>query len=296
LLHQFPPARLSIDIDVLLHKKDRTGLLGNLEAIVKSSGVFKSVEEDKRESAIPKAHYKFWYDPFFCPREESILLDVVFCEHPYHSVVKKKLKGQPLILSETDAIVNIPTPEGLFGDKMTAISPKTIGFRLTEGRDMEYLKQIIDLGSLFDTVKDITDIRKTFINTSKMENEFRKPQYLPDEILDDIIEVAFRYSQWLIKGADNSFKEIEYINKGFDRLSNHLVARLRQDDLKIAFGKAAYTAQIIRDTKVTKIIKNIDLSIVDSARFDGRYKILDGLKKRNTQAYFYWALSFGAKS
>lgn len=182
-----------------------------------------------------------------------------------------------------------------YPDLIFTISPKTIGLRLTEGRDMEYLKQIVDIGSLFDIVKDITDIRKTFIDTSKMENEFRKSRHLPDEILDDITEVAFRYSQWLIKGADNSFKEIEHINKGFERLSNHLVARLRPDDLKVAFAKVAYVAQIIRDTKVTKIIKDMDLSIVDGIRFDGRYKILDGLKKRNTPAYFYWALAFGAK-
>ena len=48
LFYQFPPARLSIDIDILLYEKDWVGLLGNLEAIVESSGVFKSVEEDER--------------------------------------------------------------------------------------------------------------------------------------------------------------------------------------------------------------------------------------------------------
>lgn len=294
LLHKFPPERLSIDIDILLSRKDQESISGNVQTIAQVSG-FKTVKEDERQSAIPKAHYKFRYDPFFGPREDSILLDIVFCDHPYHRIVEKSLKGYPLISSDTNAVAKIPTPEGLVGDKMTAISPKTLGLRLTEGRDMEYLKQIIDLGILFGIVEDLKDVRHTFNKTCAMENNFRKTKHSQEEILNDILEVAFRYSQWLLKGADNSFKEIASIHRGLERLSNHLVARISPDDLKVAFAKIAYMARLIRDAGQSTIEKEVDLSVVDGVQLEGKYKILDGLKKRSMPAYFYWALAVGAK-
>lgn len=295
LLHQFPPERLSIDIDILLSEKDRDSLSGNINAIAETSG-FKTVKEDKRQSAIPKAHYKFRYDPFFGTREDSILLDVVFCEHPYHRIVEKPLKGHLLISSDTDSIVKIPTVDGLIGDKMVAVSPKTLGLRLTEGRDMEYLKQIIDLGALFGMIEDLKDARETFSKMCAMENGFRNAKHSKGEILDDILEVAFRYSQWLLKGADNSFKEINSINKGFERLANHFVTRISPDDLKVAFAKVAYIGRLILNPGVSKIVKNVDLSVIDGIQLKGKYKILEGLKKRSVPAYFYWVLAVGTKN
>ena len=292
LLHHFPPVRLSIDIDILLPQQDRASLAEIVEQIAPKAG-FKAVMEDERQSLIPKAHYKFRYDPIFGKREDSILLDVVFCEPPYHKILEKSLKGHPLIFSDTNVVAKIPTANGLVGDKMTAVSPKTLGLRLTNGRDMEFLKQVVDLGLLFELVDDLQDMRESFVRTCAMENGFRTTLHSQDEILDDIVEVAFRYSQWLLKGADNAFKEIESINKGFERLANHLVARITPDDLKVSFAKIAYMARLMRDAGSSKIIKNVDLSAIDSARLEGRYKILEGLKKRNATAYFYWIMALG---
>ena len=292
LLHKFPPARLSIDIDILLLEKDRASLAGSVQQIAQECG-FKTVVEDVRESVIPKAHYKFRYDPFFGNREDSILLDVVFCKHPYHKLVERSLKDNVLVLSDMDIPVKIPTPEGLLGDKMTAAAPKTLGLRLTDGKDMEYLKQVIDLGILFDLSSDLHDVRESFARTSAMENGFRKTAHSQAQILDDIVEVAFRYSQWALKGADNSFPEIGSINKGFGRLDNHLVTRVTQDDLKVSFGKIAYMARLMRAGGAATIVKDVDLGALDGIRLEGRYKILEGLKKRSAPAYFFWAMAVG---
>lgn len=135
LLHHFPPVRLSIDIDIVLPEKDRNFLADLVQQIAPKAG-FKAVREDERQSVIPKAHYKFRYDPIFGQREDSILLDVVFCEPPYYRFVEKSLKRYPLIFSNTDVVAKIPTTNGLAGDKMTVVSPKTLGLRLTDGWDM----------------------------------------------------------------------------------------------------------------------------------------------------------------
>jgi predicted nucleotidyltransferase component of viral defense system len=145
LLHQFPPFRFSIDIDILLPEKDKKSIEKNLRILVQESSAFESVEEDERESKVPKAHYKFYYDSQFGRKGQYVLLDIVFCKHPYHKIVKKQLKGQYLMLMETDAVIKIPSPEGLFADKIGAIAPKTIGLALNKQREMEFVKQIIDL-------------------------------------------------------------------------------------------------------------------------------------------------------
>ena len=72
--------RLSIDIDIILHKKP-SDIGQQFEKISKSSG-FLSVKEQERKtkSKIDKTHYKFFYTPVTNTRakEEYILLDILF--------------------------------------------------------------------------------------------------------------------------------------------------------------------------------------------------------------------------
>ncbi len=295
LLHQYPPVRLSIDIDILLSEKEKASLNEQLAAVAKRSGVFKSIEEDVRDSRIPKAHFKFFYDSHFSKIEQNVLLDVVFCENPYPKMVKKSLKGQTLILQDTDAVVTIPTAEGLFGDKLTAISSRTLGLKLTEGRDMEFLKQIIDLGSLFKLISSIDEIKKAFGNAVEQENDFRESRFTRKDVIGDILDVAWKYSQWMLKGADNSFKEINSINRGLERISNHLVGGVDSAALKVIFGKIAYILRLLRSEKSGEIIKDIDALSVQDMRLEEKYKILEGLRKSNQSAYFYWVLAAGVK-
>ena len=295
LLHQYPPVRLSIDIDILLLEKEKASLNEQLTAVAKRSGVFKFVEEDTRGSHIPKARFKFFYDSHFSKIEQNVLLDVVFCENPYPKIVKKSLKGQTLILQDTDAVVIIPTVEGLFGDKLTVISPKTLGLKLTAGRDMEFLKQIIDLGSLFKLISSIDEIKKAFGNAIEQENCFRESRFTREDVIGDILDVAWKYSQWMVKGADNSFKEISSINRGMERISNHLVSGVDSSALKVIFGKVAYILRLIQNEKPYEIIKDIDSLSVQDMRLEGKYKILEKLKVISPEAYFYWVLAVGVK-
>jgi predicted nucleotidyltransferase component of viral defense system len=293
LLHQYPPLRLSIDIDILLPEKARSSINNKLAAVASASGIFKSIEEDARESHIPKAHFKFFYDSHFSKREQNILLDVVFCESPYPKLVKKPLKGNALILKDTKAVVTIPTVEGLFGDKLVAMAPKTLGLRLTDGRDMEFVKQIIDLGGLFESISSIDEIKKAFENTAEQENGFRRAHCTSKEVIEDIMDVAWKYSQWMVKGGDSSFKETDSINRGLKRLLNHLVSDIDSGALKVIFGKVAYVVKLITAHKTAKILKTIDASMVKDLQLEGKFKILEGLRKVQPEAYRYWAIAIG---
>lgn len=293
LLHQYPPLRISIDIDIILPEKARSSINDKLAAVASASGIFKSIEEDVRESHIPKAHFKFFYDSNFSMREQSILLDVVFCENPYPKLVKKPLNGSALILKDTNAVVTIPTVEGLFGDKLTAMAPKTLGLRLTDGRDMEFVKQIVDLGGLFELVSSVDEIKKAFENIVEQENGFRRTHFTSEEVMADILDVAWKYSQWMVKGGDSSFKEADSVNRGLKRLLNHLVSDINSGALKLIFGKIAYVVKLTSEHKAAKILKTTNVSMIKDLRLEGKFNILEGLRKTQPEAYSYWALAVG---
>jgi len=236
LLHIFPPARLSIDIDILLPEKEKAGLKDTLVKMTSASQGFEKVEEDTREGKIPKAHYKFHFTSQFSKVPQYILLDAVFTEHPYKKLVEKDISKIPLVFNDSKTVVRLPTPEGLLGDKMTAISPKTIGIPLNKKRSMEVIKQIIDLGELFNIASDIDDVRQSFLTTAQQENGFRGTTYSTDQVLGDVTDMAFKYSQSLLRGADNSFPEIALIDDGLSKVANHLRAKIDKRDVKVAFA------------------------------------------------------------
>lgn len=63
-----------------------------------------------------------------------MLLDVVFTDAPYGKFLEKDIAGHPMAFSGAGGVVRIPSVEGLLGDKLTAISPKTMGIRLEQDR------------------------------------------------------------------------------------------------------------------------------------------------------------------
>jgi len=295
LLHIFPPIRLSIDVDILLPVKEQAGLKEALGKLVSASKWFDTVKEDTRHSKIPKAHYKFHFASQFSKVPQYVLLDVVFTEHPYKKLVERDISKIPLLFSGSDMAVRVPTPEGLVGDKMTAVSPNTMGIPLNEKRAMEVLKQVIDLGELFKVARDVEDIRQSFLKTAEQENGFRKTAYSVDEVLDDVTALAFKYSQSLLKGADNSFPEIALINDGLNKVGNHLRQKINPQGVKIAFARIAYMAMVLKGREKWQLIKNVDMSLTQGLTFPEKYKIFEKLKTIIPEAYFYWALAVGAK-
>ncbi|MBU2034516.1 MAG: nucleotidyl transferase AbiEii/AbiGii toxin family protein [Candidatus Omnitrophica bacterium] len=292
-LHIFPPARLSIDIDILLPVKERAGLKDALVRMGSESEWFDAVKEDPRGGKIPKAHYKFQFTSQFSKVPQYVLLDVVFTEHPYKKLVEKDISKLPLVFSGSDVVVRVPTPEGLLGDKMTAVSPKTMGIPLNKKRAMEVLKQVIDLGELFDIASDIDDMRQSFLNTAQQENGFRGTSYSIDEVLDDVTDIAFKYSQSLLRGADNSFPEIMLINDGLGKVGNHLREKIDQQDIKTAFAKIVYMASVLKGKVNPRFVKNVDLSLIQGMALPEKYKILEKLKIISPEAYFYWVSAVG---
>ncbi len=126
-------------------------------------------------------------------------------------------------------------------------------------------------------------------------NGFRGSQFTHEDVIGDILDVAWKYSQWMLKGADSSFKEINSINRGLERISNHLVGGVDSAALKVIFGKIAYILRLLQAEKSDEIIKDIDALSVQDMRLEEKYKILERLKVISPEAYFYWVSAVGTK-
>ena len=107
--------------------------------------------------------------------------------------------------------------------------------------------------------------------------------------------MAWKYSQWLVKGADNSFEEISRINRGLDRLGNHIVGTLDSAALKMFFGQIVYILRLLQSKEPGEIVKNVDMPLVQNMRFSDKHKTLDRLKTINSETYFYWILGVGER-
>jgi predicted nucleotidyltransferase component of viral defense system len=171
--------RLSIDIDIII-SENRKDLDEVFEAFAKQQG-FTKVEMQHRTTAssIEKAHYKFFYIPVHKTNagEEAVLLDILFEANNYKNISLHEIKSDFLITTANLAQVNIPSFEDLLGDKLTAFAPNTTGipyFKKEDSMSMEIIKQLYDIGNIFDVAKDLEVIKITFSKIVKAEMIYRE--------------------------------------------------------------------------------------------------------------------------
>ena len=66
---------------------------------------------------------------------------------------------------EHPADVTVPSFDDILGDKLTAFAPNTTGIpyqKSGNSQTMEIIKQLYDIGYLFDSAEDLSVVSKTF--------------------------------------------------------------------------------------------------------------------------------------
>jgi len=101
------PLRLSTDIDIIV--KPGTDID---EYIQKASIIFPFAhfEEQKRmgKNNIEKRHFKFYYQSPLKDEEFHIILDILFEESKYLSIISREIKNELLIVDDPKMYVNTP--------------------------------------------------------------------------------------------------------------------------------------------------------------------------------------------
>ncbi len=177
MLLQGSTKRLSIDIDILLPEKiELEAYFGNF---CKNKNFIKfEIQDRNKKLSIEKAHYKFYYQSVFktTAAEENILLDILFEKSQYQKINSVNINSSFVKQDGKELKVQIPSFEDLLGDKLTAFAPNTSGIpyeKSGHSQAMEIIKQLYDIGNLFEDIQNIEIVRETFNKFALTELKYR---------------------------------------------------------------------------------------------------------------------------
>ena len=255
MLHTPGIKRLSIDIDIVLGK-DFNDFYKNI-SIIPETGHFKRVEEDNRgERGLPnRRHIKFFYVSAMSGNEECVILDVLL-ENPdfIPFVISKQIKND-LLEIQTELSVKLPVIEGLLGDKLAAFAPDTIGvpFVSSKGKsmNMQVVKQLFDIGKLFDIAADFNKVSKSYKAICFKESGYRNNAFSEKDVLQDTINTCLELLQIRLKGFEGS-KVTVNLEDGIKRVASHLLNEKFRTDIeaKVAASKVFCISNRILNNKM----------------------------------------------
>ena len=282
--------RFSVDLDVITrHSKEE--IEGRLQKIVENSS-FISWRLDARRSykeGVPKAHYELEYPSNINKDSSYIQLDVLFEDPHYPKVQEKQIVSQWI---ETEEIINVtvPTVESIIGDKLTAFAPGTTGILFGKDKEAEIIKQLFDIGHLFDEAKDMEEIYLSFHAFVLQEISYRELEIKADAVLWDIIETSkLLAAGGRLKASDQPAKnKYELLLKGIKAFDGFLIeGHFRIDDAILAGAKASYlSANILAENK-TGLKKYTGENVSQLNITNIQWNALNRMK-RLPEAFFYW--------
>ena len=248
------PKRFSTDIDIILPEKIST-ISTVFDSIIANSPFTKWVEDNERKgsSQVPVEHYKFYYPgitgSFF--GDEPMLLDILY-EKPLH----KKFESMPiqhswLQTSDPHTTVRIPSVESILGDKLTAFAPNTTGILYTKKRPVEIIKQLYDIGILFNSSEDFKLAYETFAIIAQSEIEYRKLSISISDVLDDIFNTSV-----LISNRDEKDEYFQILSSGIKNIFNFIFSeKFRIESAIVVASKAAYISRVFKNGAPFRIEK-----------------------------------------
>ena len=289
LLLTFPkPRRFSIDIDIItLEQKAKIEeILGN---VVKDSPFTRWESDNNRTNYVdaPVLHYKLFYQSKISSHfgEEPILLDILLSENPYTVINNVDIAHEWLVQSGEPLKVEVPSLEAILGDKLTAFAPNTTGILYTKKRPVEIIKQLFDLGFLFDLITDISVVRDCYLSVVRKEIEYRKLNLNFREVLKDTFDTC------LILALRENSEQFSQLQMGINNITNFILDRFKIEDAIIAASKVAYLTKLLSSNENTfekyknpTLIKEIEIT-------HSSYMKLNKLKKSSPEAYYYWVKS-----
>jgi len=301
------PKRFSVDIDIIVSPKiSREQLERYFTQLIQTSEFTRFELDSKRsyQDGIPKAHYKFVYNSNFANKnlqnkvilnpEREILLDILFVENQYPVLIDKPLKTE--WLQQDLPFVTLKTPDinSVAGDKLTAFAPNTTGILYGKNKEKEIIKQLFDIGCLFDLLTDIEIVKKSFFTLAQEEISYRSERKIksPYIVLQDIIDTALLIARKdILKTEDDKTKFCE-INTGINQF-RHFVFEGKFEilEVQVAAAKAGYLAAIIltdSKMKIQKFDQNIPINDYMITNFE--YNFLNKRLKfiAKGEALFYW--------
>lgn len=282
--------RLSIDIDIICPPgTDIEQYLDQIEAY----GFIRKELTERRHAGkdIPKSHSKFFYKIAYNDRSDNesyILLDVLYEDAHYQQVNEVRVANHFIEIEDTPAVVKVPSVGDILGDKLTAFAPNTTGipyFKNGNSRSTEIMKQVYDIGRLFDAVDNLDVTLKSFQRIAVVELGYRNLGTDISIIYEDIRQTALLISTRGVFGIG----DFSLLQDGINRLGSFIYGnRYYIEDAIIDSAKAAYVATCI-EKGITEIKKYSKNSVTQDMIIGKSYPSkLNKLKKLRPEAFYYW--------
>jgi hypothetical protein len=243
LLKEF--RRLSIDIDIVT-SMPRTEYVSFLADIGRKPPFLGYEPDDRGERGLPhRTHFKFFYDSIISKRPDYVLLDILEEEDLYPKTEVYSVET-PFIEMEKIVKVSMPVIDCLLGDKLTAFAPNTIGVHYSQKSSMQIIKQLFDVGELFNAAEDIDLVRKSYQALSEAEIRYRGGKYSQEQAVEDTLHTGVKVCGFGLRGVPRD-KHSEILADGISRISSHLVnTRFRLEEAKISASRAVLLTALLK--------------------------------------------------
>ncbi len=213
--------RFSTDIDIIV--KPGTDINSYIRK-ARDIFPFTDVSEDIRigHSKIEKRHFRFGYVSPLKRKEGTILLDVVFSDLQYTTVIEKSVKSSFLLTEGDDISVLLPSVNCILGDKLTAFAPYTTGIPFGIGKELEVIKQLFDCGALCEEMNCLDEVKNNYERVLEKEIEYRGLGIGSKEVLVDTIMSCLTVAS---RGMYDRRGDYSKFLEGIYAISNHVFER-----------------------------------------------------------------------
>lgn len=287
--------RLSIDIDIMCPPE--TQIEQYLSNLSQNGFIrYEMVERKQAGKNVPKSHSKFFYQVAYKGTkdvESFILLDVLYEDCHYEQVQEVEIDS-PFIATEGEKhLVKVPSVGDILGDKLTAFAPETTGvpyFKKGKSSSLEIIKQLYDIGRLFESVDDLAITARAFKSIGEIELGYRDLPLDVSIIYDDIRNTTLNLS---LRGLVDQEK-FALLRDGINRFKPFVYNTPYYIEKAIVdASKAAYLATLLKHgvMRVEKYSGDLS-SLPETSSLSNWPNKLNKLKKLNPEAYFYWVKAF----
>lgn len=172
---------------------------------------------------------------------------MLFETTPYSNLAAIPIVNRFLKTEEPDCLVNVPDINNLLADKLTAFAPRTIGIPYRKSGTecgMEIIKQLYDIGHLFDRADDITSIATTYRRIARQELTYRAGDFTLDDVIHDTIDNALS----ICFRRDYNGAEFSILQKGIKDVTSHIFSEsFHIEKAILSAAKIAYLASLIQN-------------------------------------------------
>ena len=243
--------RFSVDVD-LVTQAELTAIDAALTQVC-ARPPFRSFTYDATRSHkddVPRGHYYVFYDSALDQQllaehpQRSIAIDLLFEEHNYPQVLQLPVASPFLHQAGEPLRVAAPSVESIAGDKLTAFAPRTTGILYGKGKELEIIKQLFDLGVLFDQVQHLATVAKSFASTVAKELRYRHlTETSAADVLLDALHTALLLAQMKLNRVPARELAPAELRRGIAGFRNFVIdGAFREDQAVAAAARVAYLA------------------------------------------------------